>query len=107
MTYEDLTQYGKEFVESGTTSLNSLSSGAQSIAAEASEYTRKSVQAGNDFVEALISAKSIEDAVDIQADYFKKSYETFVAEASRFSELYADLAKSAYKPFESFVATSG
>ena len=42
MTYEDFTQYSREFVENGTTSLNSLSSGAQSIAAEASEYTRKS-----------------------------------------------------------------
>jgi hypothetical protein len=107
MTYEDFTQYSREFVENGTTSLNSLSSGAQSIAAEASEYTRKSAEAGQDFIEALFSAKSIEDAVDIQAGYFKATYETFVAEAGKFSALYADLAKSAYKPFESFVATPG
>ena len=34
----------------------------------------------------------------------KNAYEAFVAEATKISELYADLAKDAYKPFESAVA---
>ena len=36
----------------------------------------------------------------MQSDYAKSAYETFVAEATKLSELYADLAKEAYKPFE-------
>ncbi|RUU57097.1 phasin family protein, partial [Mesorhizobium sp. M2C.T.Ca.TU.009.01.2.1] len=31
-------------------------------------------------------------------------YESFVAEASKIGNLYAELAKEAYKPFESVVA---
>lgn len=103
-TYEDFSStYGKDFVESSARSLSSLSSRAQAIATEATEYTRKSIEANGEFVEALFSARSLEDAVDIQADHFRRSYEAFVAETSRISELYAELAKDAYKPFESLV----
>jgi hypothetical protein len=37
----------------------------------------------------------------VQTDYAKSSYESFVAEATKLGELYADLAREAYKPFES------
>ena len=105
-TYEDFSRYGRDFAESSAQSLESLSSRAQAIASEATEYTRKSVEANGAFVEALFSARSIEDAVDVQADYVRRSYEAFVAEASRIGELYANLARDAYKPFESLIATA-
>jgi len=37
----------------------------------------------------------------VQSDYVKSSYESFVAEATKLGELYADLAREVYKPFES------
>jgi hypothetical protein len=102
----DFGNYAQDFAERGAESLASLSSGVQAIAAEATEYARKSVEAGGSFVEALFSAKSLEDAVDIQTEYVRRSYEAFVTEASRLGELYADLAKDAYKPFESLVVAA-
>ena len=39
--------------------------------------------------------------MEVQADYLKSAYEGFVAKASKIGELYADLAKETYKPFES------
>ena len=103
-TYEDFGKFGKEFADTGLTSLASLSKGAQALAVEATDYTKKSFENGSAFVEKLLSAKSFESAVEIQTDYVKQAYEAFVAEASRFGELYAGLARDAYKPFESLVA---
>ena len=103
-TYEDFSKFGKEFADTGLTSLASLSKGAQALAVEAGDYTKKSFENGSAFVEKLLSAKSFENAVEIQTDYVKQSYESFVAEATKFGELYADLARDAYKPFESLVA---
>jgi hypothetical protein len=40
----------------------------------------------------------------VQTEYAKSAYESFVAESHKISELYVDLAKQAYKPFEGFVA---
>ena len=41
-TYEDFSKYGKEFADTGLKSFASLSKGAQAIATEAGEYTKKS-----------------------------------------------------------------
>ena len=54
--------------------------------------------------EKLVSAKSLDTALEIQTDYVKQAYQSFVAQATRMSELYAEIAKDAYKPYESVVA---
>lgn len=103
-TYEDFSKYGKEFADCGLKSFASLSKGAQAIAVEATDYTKKSFEAGSAVVEKLLSAKSFEKVVEIQSDYAKQSYESFVAEVSKIGDLYAELAKDAYTPFESVIA---
>ena len=103
-TFEDAGKFGKEFMDTGLKSLASLSKGWQSIAVEATEFTKKSIETGSATVEKLVSAKSLEKAIEIQTDYAKSAYEGFVAEATKISELYAELYKDAYKPFESVVA---
>lgn len=102
-THEDLSKYGKDFVDTGLKSFASLSKGAQAITAEASDYTKKSFEVGAATFEKLLGVRSFEKVVEIQTEYAKQAYEGFVAEATKISELYADLAKEAYKPYESFV----
>lgn len=103
-TFEDAGKFGKEFVDGGLKSLASLSKGLQAIAVETTEYTKASFESGSAALEKLVSAKSLEKAVEIQADYAKTAYEGFVAEATRIGELYADLFRDYYKPLESVVA---
>jgi hypothetical protein len=103
-TFEDAGKFGKEFMDTGLKSLASFSKGWQSIAVEATEYTKKSFETGSAAVEQLVSAKSLEKAIEIQTDYAKTAYEGFVAQATKMGELYADLAKETYKPFESYMA---
>jgi hypothetical protein len=103
-THEDFGAYGKEFADSSLRSFASLSAGAQAIVAEASEFTKRSFETGGAFVENLLSAGSVERAIDVQTDYARESYEAFIAEATRIGNLYAELARDAYKPFESLVA---
>ena len=40
----------------------------------------------------------------VQSDYAKTSYEAFVTETKKISELYADLARHAYEPLQSWAA---
>lgn len=103
-TYEDFSKYGKDFADTGLKSFASVSKGAQAIAVEATDYSKKSFENGSVFFEKLFSAKSFENAVEIQTDYVKQSYESLVAEATKIGDLYAELAKETYKPFESLVA---
>ena len=54
--------------------------------------------------EKLVGAKSLEHAVEIQSQYAKKAYDNWVAEASKIGEMYASVARDAYKPVEKVVA---
>ncbi len=49
-------------------------------------------------------AKSMEQAVEIQSQYAKKAYDDWIAEASKLTDMYADMARGAYRPVEQAVA---
>ena len=101
---EEIQQYGKEHYETAVASVNTLQSGLQAIATAYGDYTKKSFEEGKSFVEKLAGVKSLDKAIEVQTEYAKSAYETFVAESQKIAELYADLAKQTYKPFEGLVA---
>lgn len=101
---EEANKKSKEVVDAAVKNYAEVTKGFQSIAAEATEYSKKSVQDLTSFVEQLTAARSIEAVVELQTKFAKSSYESFVAEATKIGELYMDLAKNAYKPFEAPVA---
>lgn len=103
-TFEDAGKAGKEFMDAGLKNFASVSKNVQALAVEATDYSRKSFEDSAAAFEKLFSARSLEKAVEIQADYARQAYEGFVAQASRVSELYAEIAKDAYQPFETVVA---
>ncbi|WP_420409246.1 phasin family protein [Hoeflea sp.] len=100
MNFDSTSKMNKEVMDNMLTTMSAMTKGFQQIAAEATEYSKKSYEDSAATVEKLVSAKSLDKAIEIQTDYAKTSYETFVAQATKMSELYADLAKEAYKPFE-------
>ena len=102
--FEEANKVGKEYLDASLKSFASLSKSVQAIAVEASEYTKKSFEAGSTAFEKLVAAKSLDKAFEVQADYAKQAYESFVAEATKLGELYAEVAKDAYKPYEAVVA---
>ena len=102
--FEDPSKFGKEAMDSGLKSLATMSKNLQAITTEASEYSKKAVETSTAAVEKFLAAKSPEKALEIQADYLKQVYEGFVAQATKMGDLYAGMAKDAYKPFEQIVA---
>ena len=102
-SFEDLQKYGKDNVDATLKSLESVSKSVQAIAVETADYSKKSFEQGSAAVEKLFGAKSVDKAIEIQSEYVKSAYETFVSQATKMGELYADLAKETYKPFEPFL----
>ena len=102
--FEDVQQYGKEHLETVAASPSSVQNGLQAIAGAYGEYTKKSFEDTKAFVEKLSSVKSLDKALEVQTDYAKSAYETFVAESQKIAGLYTDLAKQSFKPVESLVA---
>jgi phasin family protein len=104
MTPEDMQKFGKDNMDVAMSSFGALTKSAQAIAVEVADYSKKSIEGSAAAWEKLIGAKSLEKAMEVQSDYLKSSYQDFVAEATKLGELYVDLAKEAYKPFEGVLA---
>jgi hypothetical protein len=96
-------QNGKEQIDTGTSS-DTFPGGFQAIATAYGDYTKKSFEDTKSFVEKLSGAKSFDRVIEIQTEFAKTAYETFVTESQKITALYGDLAKQSYKPFGSFVA---
>ena len=101
---EDLQQVGKENVDIALKSMGVLSKGTQAIAVEVADYSKKAFEDGTATLEKLFGVKSLEKAIELQSEYAKTSYEGFVAKATKIGELYTDLAKESFKPFETMMA---
>ena len=102
--FEDLQQVSKDNVDIAMKSMGVLSKGGQAIAVEVADYSKKAFEDGTAALEKLFGVKSVEKAIELQTEYAKTAYEGFVAKASKIGELYADLAKETYKPFETLLA---
>jgi hypothetical protein len=75
-----------------------------SIAAAYSDYSKKSFEDTKCFVEKLAGVRSFDKAVEVQIEYAKAAYATFAAESQKIRQLYSDLAKQTFKPFEASIA---
>ena len=102
---DEFQTFGKQQQEATRAAAASLAKGFQSIAAEMLDYSQKSLEASSAQLEKLLQAKSLDDAVRIQSEYVKSAHESFVAQATKISDLYTSLAKEALKPAESVIAT--
>jgi hypothetical protein len=102
--FEDLQQVSKDNIEVATKSFGDLSKSGQAIAVEVADYSKKAFADGSAAFEKLLGVKSLDKAIEVQTDYAKSAYEGFVSQATKIGELYADLAKQSYKPFETMFA---
>jgi hypothetical protein len=103
-SFEDTSMKSKEAMDTVIKSYSDTAKGFQAIATEATEYSKKSFQDAVNHFETLSGARSIETVFELQTSYAKSAYESFITEATKMGEMYANLAKSAYKPYEAPVA---
>lgn len=101
---EEIQQYGKEQFDTVVASATSLQQGFQAIATSVGDYSKKSFADTTAFVEKLAAVKSLDKAIEVQTEYAKSAFETFVAESQKIAAIYADLAKQSFKPFEGLAA---
>jgi len=101
---EEIQQYGKEQLETVVASATTLQNGMQAIASAYGDYTKKSFEDTKSMVEKLSGVKSLDKAIEVQTEFAKSAYETFVAESQKIAGLYTDLAKQTFKPFEGMIA---
>ena len=98
--FDEASHKSKEAMDAMLKNYSAVTQGFQAIATEAADFSKKSFEESVAHVEKLAGVKSIEAAVELQTAFVKASFDKMVAEATKISELYADVAKTAYAPFQ-------
>jgi hypothetical protein len=99
-TFDSVQQLGKEQFEAVSAATAAVTKGWQKIAAETTDYSKKSFEKSRVLAEKLIAVKKIDEAFQLQSDFAKSAFEDFLAETTKLGELYASIAKEAFKPIE-------
>jgi hypothetical protein len=71
--------------------------GLQTIATAYRDYTRKSLEDAQSYVEKLSSVRSLDKAVEVQTEFAKQAYETFAADSRKICGLYGEYFRQALR----------
>jgi hypothetical protein len=102
--YEDFQKYGKQGMDVALKNLGTMSKGFQAIAVEVADFSKKQFEASSAAFEKLVGVKTLDKAVEVQADFAKQSFEGLVAHSTKVGQLVSNLAKEAVKPVETAAA---
>jgi hypothetical protein len=93
----EFTDFGQGGLDAFGRSFDELNKGLQAIAAEWTDYSKKTFEDSTKAFEKLVGAKSPEKVFEIQSQFAKKAFEDYVAELAKVGEMYASLVQSTVK----------
>jgi hypothetical protein len=85
------------FAARATAPANTPSVDFQAIAMAYGDYTKKSFEQTRSFAEKLAGVRSLDKAIEIQIEFARQAYETFVSESQKICELYSGLARQGFE----------
>jgi len=98
--FQDFQSLGQSNVDTALKLFGDWNKGWQAIAAEMTDYSKRTFEDSTSTFEKLASAKSIEQAFEIQSSFAKRAYEDYMHQMTKIGGMYTSLAKDAYKPVE-------
>jgi len=96
----DVQKLGQENLDRAMRMFGDWNKNWQTIAAELSDYSKRSFEQGTRTFEKLLTARSMEQAIEIQTSYARRAYDDYMQQMTRLGGLYANIARDAYKPLE-------
>jgi phasin family protein len=98
---EELTEFTKGNMEALAASAKTAAKGAETLGQELADYGKKSFETASATMKSLAAVKTPTEMFQIQSDYAKSSFDSAVAEASKFSEAWLKLAGEVFQPISS------
>ena len=96
--YDDFAALGQGHVEAVVKANTVLAKGAEEIGKELMAYVQSSLERTAGAAKALIGAKTLQDVVQLNTEFAKASYDTYLANATKLSELSVKVANEALEP---------
>ena len=97
-TYEDFSKFSKENLDAYVAAGTTVAKGFETISKAWVAFTQETFEAGAQVAKALLSAKTLREAVDVQTDFAKTTFDKLVAEGTKVSEISVKVANEAVEP---------
>jgi len=98
--YDQFLGYGKETVEAYAKAANVAAKGAETLHNEIFAYSKQSMEDTIAQTKALMATKSVHEAFELQADFAKTAFETYVSQMTKFSEIFVSTTKDSFAPIQ-------
>lgn len=105
-SYDEAAAISKENVDAFVAAGDVFTKSAETVGKAYFEYAQASAEAGVEATKAMMGAKTVKDFIDIQSDYARTSFDNFLAESTRLSELTVKAANEAFEPLKTQMNTS-
>lgn len=103
---EEMNELNKGNIEAVVESSKVVAKGAESIGQQAAEYGRKSFENATATMKSFASVKSPTELFQLQSDYVRTAFDSFIAETSKNSETVLKLAGEAMQPISNRFAVA-
>ena len=85
--YEEFQAFSKGNYDAYVAASAVVAKGAETIGKSVIEFTKQSMKAGAQTAMALLGSKTLREAVDVNSDFAKQSFDKAVAEGTKLSEM--------------------
>lgn len=98
--YEDANSMRKEVMDNALRSMSAVTKGLQQVAAETTDFTKRSYERQTSMMERLFQAGTLDKSIELQNQFARDAYQSWMEQATRMGELYAEIVTEAYGPYE-------
>lgn len=102
--FETMQKFGKDRFDAVTAASASLAKEFEAVAEDSQNYSKKSFQDTQAYVQKLMGVKSFDEAMEAHSDFIKTARRDFIDQANKLGDLYFNFAKKALKPGDGAVA---
>ena len=102
----DINAQSKSNLEAVVASVTAATKGAETLGAETLAYSKKSVEDHVAAAKSLSSARSVQEAVELQTAWAKSSMEAYMAQVNKASEIVAASVKESMTPLNARVTAA-
>jgi phasin family protein len=98
--YDHFVSYGRETVEAYMKAANAAGKGVETLQTEFYSFSKHSVEESIAASKALMGTKSIHEAFELQTDFAKSAFDSYVGQMTKLSEIMLSAAKGTIEPLQ-------
>ena len=98
--YDHVLGFGKENVEACLKAANAAGKGVEALQNEMYLFSKQSVEETIATTKAVLGAKSVHEAFEIQSDFAKSAFDTYVGQINRMNEIFLSTSKETFEPLQ-------